>query len=285
MLTPFLTATATKTPKPANPATATPLPSPTSTPQTYTIQAGDSFLAIAIRYKTSVQALLAANPKVDPNMMALGTVLIIPASTAVPAGAAPSPTPVAVTLGPVNCAASQDGGAWCFVLASNQQKNPVENVTVSIRMAGKDASDIVSQVAQAPLNLLPAGESLALAAYFTPPASAPSQASADLLTALPVPAGDARYLKSRIEDQKVDLSEDGLSAEVSGQISLADKKAQANQLWIAAMAFDAQGHIVGLRRWQADSPLAAGQKLEFSLWVYSTGGKIAKVDALSEARP
>jgi LysM repeat protein len=261
------------------------LPSPTSTPQTYTIQQGDSFLAIAIRYKTSVQALQAANPKVDPNMMALGTVLIIPASTAAPAGAAPGPTPVAVALGPVNCAASQDGGVWCFVLARNNQKKSVENVTAIIRMAGKDASDIVSQVAQAPLNLLPAGESLALAAYFTPPARAPSQASADLLTALPVPDDDTRYLKSRIEGQKVDLSDDGLSAKVNGQVSLTDKKAQAGQLWVAAMAYDAQGRIVGLRRWENNSTLAAGQKLKFTLWVYSTAGKIDKVDTLSEARP
>ncbi|MGI6527321.1 MAG: LysM peptidoglycan-binding domain-containing protein [Caldicoprobacterales bacterium] len=44
----------------------------------YTIRAGDTFFRIAARFNISVQALLDANPGVDPDMLQIGQVICVP---------------------------------------------------------------------------------------------------------------------------------------------------------------------------------------------------------------
>ena len=67
-----------------------PVPAPPPTPPCpgffYTIQAGDTFFALAQRFGTTVAAIQAANPGVDPNRLQIGQRICIP----VPA---PPPTP------------------------------------------------------------------------------------------------------------------------------------------------------------------------------------------------
>ncbi len=52
------------------------LPSPT--PFTYTIKSGDTLGAVADRFNVNLDALLAANPSVNPNGMRIGETLKIP---------------------------------------------------------------------------------------------------------------------------------------------------------------------------------------------------------------
>lgn len=56
--------------------------------QTYTIQAGDTFYKIALKYQISLSSLLAANPGIDPNQLQIGQQIRIP----VP-GPGPEPGP------------------------------------------------------------------------------------------------------------------------------------------------------------------------------------------------
>ncbi len=286
-LVPYHTATATSTPTALNPATATPLPSPTPTPITYTVQNGDSFLGIALRYKILVGVLQGANPKVDPNMMSVGTVLILPVHQAAALVDVPaSPTPVGVTLGKVHCANNQDGGVWCFVPVYNGQSFSVESVSAIIRIASKGSKQVLSQPANAPLDLIPAKASLALSAYFPPAtAAAPDQASAELMTALPVQGNDQRYLSVKIDKPQFQLNADGLSAQASGNIILNAKKAKASKVWVAATAYDLAGDVVGLRRWESDKPLSSSAELNFTFDVYSINEPISRVEILAEARP
>ena len=98
-LTPYtLPAPAEPTPS-RTPDAATPLPVPsiTPTPLTYTVRASDDMGGIAYRFGVTVADLIAANPKVNPRAMSVGTVLIIPATGHAPAAAAtaeaaPSPS-------------------------------------------------------------------------------------------------------------------------------------------------------------------------------------------------
>lgn len=58
-----------------------PVPRPRPCPgRTYTIQPGDTFFSIARRFGTSVEALVAANPGVDPNRLQIGQVICLPTS-------------------------------------------------------------------------------------------------------------------------------------------------------------------------------------------------------------
>jgi LysM repeat protein len=54
----------------------------------YTIRSGDTFYDLAARFGLALQDLLAANPGVDPNRLAVGQTICIPG--------APSPTPVLI---------------------------------------------------------------------------------------------------------------------------------------------------------------------------------------------
>jgi LysM repeat protein len=70
------------TPTPAAAPTEPPPPGPTNTPsplgQTYVVQSGDIPVSIAQRFGITVEALLAANPGIDPNGLQVGQVLVIP---------------------------------------------------------------------------------------------------------------------------------------------------------------------------------------------------------------
>jgi LysM repeat protein len=91
--------------------TAISIASPTAGPNTqseatlapllYTVQEGDTLGAIAHDYEVRLEDLMAANGIVDPNVLHVGQTLIIPvapSATALPDGAAPEPSPAAVSL-------------------------------------------------------------------------------------------------------------------------------------------------------------------------------------------
>ncbi len=288
-LTPYLTRTATATAALGQTASPSPLPAPSATPRLHMVKKGETVSGIAQLYGVTVDAILAANPKLNPNLMVVGSTLVIPASsgTKAPANDLATVTPLPVQLNGVHCAAVQDGGAWCFVLAHNPQKVGAESVSAVIRLAGENGGGILSQVAYAPLDLLPAGGALPLAVYFPPPVPDTLQASAGLLTALPVEPGDNRYLSASLTGVKTNLLPDGLSANVSGTITLDKGSVRAQQIWVLAIAYDLSGQVVGLRRWEMGSgqTVKPGKQMAFAVEVYSTGGKIEKVDTLVEARP
>ncbi|KNZ69794.1 peptidoglycan-binding lysin domain-containing protein [Thermincola ferriacetica] len=50
----------------------------------YIIKAGDTYYSIALRYNTSVPALIAANPGVNPNFLQIGQTICVPVRPQVP---------------------------------------------------------------------------------------------------------------------------------------------------------------------------------------------------------
>ena len=57
-----------------------PTPGPCPGGFQYVIRSGDTFFSIARRFGTTVQALIAANPGVDPDNLQIGQVICVPAS-------------------------------------------------------------------------------------------------------------------------------------------------------------------------------------------------------------
>lgn len=286
---------ATRAPTRALSATETP-PPPSATPVTHTVKQGEDLSGLALRYGIDLAELIAANPTVNPRAMSVGTVLIIPPSktpmltgATAQAGALQTPTPIPIALGPLRCTRSRDGGIWCFQAAQNNQEFAIESLTGVIHLRGGDGKS-VSQNAALPLDILYPGETLPLAAYFAPETAAglvdPILGDSELHTALPY-RDDGRYIPSRAENQKVFLSPDGLSADVTLDVALDANSGAANRVWVAAVAYDRQENIVGVRRWEkaGDDPLAAGSSLPVTLHIYSTGEIIARVAVISEARP
>ena len=288
-LIPYLASTDTPVVRQKKTASPSPLPSPRATPHMHVVKQGETVSGIALLYGVSIDAILAANPSLNPNLMVVGTALVVPdmGEDKAPAGGVLTATPLPVRLDGGHCAPVNGGGAWCFVAASNPHKVGVESVTVNIRIGDEKGEGLLSQVAFAPLNLLPAGKTLPLAVYFPAPVPGNLQVSAELLSALPVNAGDDRYLPASLVEVKTDLLPDGVSARMSGRVTLEKGSPQAQLVWVLAVAYDISGQVVGFRRWEmaSNQRLKPGKQVAFSVSVYSTAGKIERVEAMAEARP
>ncbi|MEA3352140.1 MAG: LysM peptidoglycan-binding domain-containing protein [Chloroflexota bacterium] len=283
----YYTSTFTPTTNPdagATDLTPTLLDTPTATPVIYEIQSGDTLLAVAQQHNLSLDKLLAANPGIDPNFLIVGDEIIIPPGDSSLA-AYPVPTPLAVNLDSPQCYPTADGGLWCLALVENSQAQAMENISALISLYSPEGERVAQQSAISPLNVLPAGESIPLSVFFLPPLPSELSPRIELQTALPVPPDSDRYLAMDVHIEDVNLYQD--SASVQGQITIvaADNAPSAHHIWLAVIAYNVDGAPVGLRKWENETELAAGDSLDFGIIVYSLGPTIAEVKVLGEARP
>jgi LysM repeat protein len=91
-------------------------PAASSNPGTYTVQWGDTLFAIASKFGTTIGAITAANPGLNPNLIVPGQVLNLPA-----AGTQPAPAPTGTTSGSPSSACvpsyTVQRGDWVYELA------------------------------------------------------------------------------------------------------------------------------------------------------------------------
>ena len=235
-------------------------------------------LSIAYQFGISLDALQAANPKVDPHFMGEGLKLIIPISGGT-AEDLPTPTPLPVHSELPKCYPSGDGGEWCIVALRNDLEASLENLSAGIGLYNLQGEIIASQVAYAPMNILRPGDTIPLMAYFAPPLPDEFQVQSEVLSGLSVAAGDTRYLDLQVKVGTVVINQDGSQAVLSGDIIIPDGTPDFSQLWALAVAYDSNGDIIGARKWKS------GGEPHFDITVYSLAGKIDHVEVLNEARP
>jgi LysM repeat protein len=291
----------------------TPLPTPT--PFTHTIVKGDTLSAIAFRYGVSLEELQAANPGVDPGFLVVGQALIIPIE-GVTASEILLPTPIPVAWAGPHCYPSAEGGLWCLIQVRNDQSTRLENLSGWVSLYDAQGNQVGGQAASAPLNILPVGASMPLVAFFPPPLPEFSLAQGQLLTVVPVQAGDPRYLHAGLQVESTEIAGDGREGAVRGQVLLPEGQAPS-LVWILAVAYDESGQVVGQRKVELQAP--CGESLSptpantaqatpssgtpaatptstatlpaqvpctpFEISVYSLGPAIHKVEILLEARP
>ncbi len=152
-------------------------PPPTPTPFTYIVKQGDTMLGIAFRYGLALDQLQAANPKVNPRILSVGSVLVIPMKSVATDSVVSTPTPAPVNLSPVRCYPVVDQGVWCLAAVTNDEAQAMENISVWLTLYSPDGQALAGQVAIPPLNLLSPGKSLPVMAFFPlahPATSAPS---------------------------------------------------------------------------------------------------------------
>ena len=260
----------------------TPLPSPT--PFTYTVQQGDSMSVIAEKFGVSLDDLQAANPEISSNAMSVGQVLRIPSNPDNPSGE-PTPTPAPFVIQQIECYPTTNKGMWCFVLAYNDSSDFMENVSAQVTLIDSNSASIASQTALLPLNILPPNSSLPLTVYFLPDIVINAKPQVQILTAIRLLPNDNRYIPATVNNVLVQVNADGQSAQVSGVVLSLSQASVANQVWVAATAYDDAGRVVGVRRWESNTGLPAGGSLPFEFLVSSIGGKIDRVEFAVEARP
>ena len=279
-LVPYRTPTASPPRPTMTPVESLPVtPAPSPTPFTHVVVRGETMLGIALRYGITLEALQAANPSVDPQFLSVDTALIIPLGDEITLAIA-TPTPAAVEWKEPVCYRSGDGGVWCFVLVENKEDTALENLSAWIGLFGNDGEMVASQVAVGPMNILRPGQSMPLLAFFQPPLPIEVSSQAELLTAIDIPPADGRYLDWPMTDLEVEIRGDAFKeARVTGRIVQPDDSASPGQVWVAVVAYDQSGQVVGVRK------LEMANSLVFELTVYSLGPAIARVDVLTEIRP
>jgi LysM repeat protein len=257
----------------------------------YIVLQSDTLIGIAGRYGVTLDALLAANPGVQPSVLPVGTSLIIPTGNELPGES--TPTPAVAPLKQARCWPELDGGLWCFAVVQNEFAEPLENLSAQFTLLDPNGQDLASLISFALLNTLPPGKSIPLAVHFPPPAltsesgargAAGMTPRVQLLSALRILPGDLRYLPVFLENSLVSIDSTGVTAQVGGRVMLTGT-GTANTLWVLATAYDTPGNVVGLRRWESSTPLTAETPVTFNFVVYSLGPEIARVELLAEARP
>jgi LysM repeat protein len=259
----------------------TPLPS--ATPSTYTIKTGDTLSQIAERLRVSVDSLLLANPGLDPNALRVGEELLFPGggSDAAPATATPAPLQIVE----VGCRPMATGAAWCFALIHNDSTDALENITGLISVLDSAGTALDSRDVALLLDILPPGASLPLAVPFQGPLSLDVHSQVRILTAMRIPADTPRYLPASVQNTVTRVSWSGRTAAVNGELILPAGSADASEVWLAAVAYDASGQLVGWRRWESPTGTNAGTTLPFRFFVYSLAGAIDRVELVIQARP
>jgi len=99
----------------------------------------------------------------------------------------------------------------------------------------------------------------------------------ELFTAIPSPVEDTRYLSASLQNVLTEIAWNGRSAKISGDVLVAG---DVSRLWVVATAYDANGRIVGIRRWESVS-----DEKKVNLTVASLGSTIDHVLLNVEAKP
>ena len=283
-LTPYHTATPQLIPQITD--TPVPLPSPTPTPFIHIISEGEDFFGLAYRYGITVDDIIAANPDVNPRAMSVGGELVIPfqAEADQPASQPAPALPAGLSVAPAACWRMAEGGTWCFATTANSGETALELVTGRFTLQDASGGEPVSRPASLPLDVLLPGMTLPLSAYFPTPVPTDFTITVEVLTALPLADPSARYLPASVEEPLVTYAANGSLATVSGAVQLADGEGDAALIWLVALAYDANGVLVGVRKLEIEGPLDAGGAVPFQLDVFSGDGPIASVTVLAEAR-
>ena len=282
-LIPYLTATQASPQWTPVTLVAAETPLPTSTPFTYSVQQGETISGIALKFGVSIDELIAINPDVSPNIMSVGTTLKIPSNPANPTGES-TPTPVPFTVEQVQCYPTSNKGMWCFVLAHNDFPDFMENVSAQVTLVDSNGNFIATQAALLPLNILPPNTFLPLSVYFPPDIPVDAKPQAKILTAIRLSPNDSRYLPATVNNTLVQINADDHYANITGEVRLPAESNAATQTWVAAVAYDESGRVVGVKRWEGGG-IQPGGSLQFEMTVASLGGVLTRVEFAVEARP
>jgi LysM repeat protein len=285
-LLPWRTPTLTPSPaqlEPTQPATVETGPSPT--PLTHVVQAKDTLLTIAAQYGVTLDALLALNPDLNPNLLSIGQAILIPGPEGEPiTSLVPTATAIPLAFSPIACAPTATGGLVCLTSVQNPTQAILEGLSARIDLLDARGESLGSAVAFAPLNLLPPDEVMPLSVYFPPPAPAALGARASGLTGFQANEVESRYRTLSVHPTQETQGAGGNSWTVEGEVVLdPGAPGPAERLLVLAVGLEDSNQVVGYAVWEAPSAPDPGESVPFSITVLSLFGPIEHVRLMAEA--
>lgn len=278
-LEPSLTPTPTATGSPTLTPTFINLPTPT--PILYTVVQNDNLISIAKKFNITLDELLAANPSIGTQALAVGTVLTIPTGKENLSPATSTPIPAAIHQ--VKCYPNLDGSLYCLVLVINDHSEGLQNISVLMNLLDSKGEILNSQVAFASLDLLRPETAMPFSYLFPSPVPQGYQPQARLLSASRAGSVETNYPVVNLLFSLVTVDWGGLNARVSGKAKLSVPDIQVSRVWILGMAYDQAGNVIGFNRWESNAVLKSADNLAFEFMVASLGPKIDHVDLILEA--
>ena len=250
----FPTALPTDTPAP----TSTLMP--TAAPIAYVIQKGDTLIGIAVEYNVSLEAIEAANPGIDPGNLQLGQTVFVPAPEGGAPSAAVASTPLPVNVGVFTCAPTPVASLICYGEFVNTTSEPITNLSARVTLLNPDNTTGDSVVVYAPLDLIPPGSAVPLAAVF---ANGNQRAAAG--TVLTADSGAAladRYAVLVVSDVAGGESSGGftLGGTVTNVAAVTVK-----DIVVVGTVYNSAGAVIGYRKIALIEPLAASASAQFSI--------------------
>ena len=286
-LTPYYT----RTPPPAATAEAAPTELPTATieatpaPVTHEVALQETISSIALLYGVPTDAILEANPDVNPQSLTVGTQLLIPMDQSTRTPVEGSTDALALELSDARCEPTPEGGLWCHALISNPFSQPADRLLVAFTISDSQSGESLQVNVPALLNRIEAGGVLPASAYIPPPAPRASAVSAELLSALPLQDDTGTYLDASLQNERITIQ--GRMARISVQVLLpaveTPPAGASTIIWLSAAAYDSQGRLLGARRLEHTLGVDEDSPIELSLMVYSSGAVIDTVRLNVEA--
>jgi LysM repeat protein len=256
----------------------------TATPFKHVVVQGETFLGIAFLYGLEEDALLLANPGIDPGFLSIGQELLVPGPEGTPIGSLiPTATPIPLALQPPTCYRQASGGAWCLAGIHNPTSQDLENLVVEFRLLDPAGEVIESAQVFPPLNRLPPGETMPVAAAFADAPPSGGSAVALVLSVIAAREVEGRYHAPEIVQTADDRQEGGLSWLIRGTIKAAPETPEANRTLVLLTAFDDANQVVGYAVWEAEPVLEPGDVREFAVRVFSLGPEIARIELMAES--
>ncbi len=267
----------TPSPDPLQPTalpSATTLPSATPTPQTHTVQAGETLLGIAIQYGIRVEELSAANPSVLANFLSVGQVLVIPqAEGGQPLLQAVTPTPLALGVPLWQCQAITGGGQTCLAWLENPYNQPLANLAVQVQLGEQ------VQVVIPALNVLGQGERVPLLTQFS---HAGGAVHSQWLSAGDGQAVAEQWLRLTVSEQQIAMQEESWQA----QVSLHNESPNAVQAVRLVVSWvGAKDELLGFRVVDDAQILPANEVRTYQASVFLPSGQAPiRVEVLAEGK-
>jgi hypothetical protein len=166
-------------------------------------------------------------------------------------------------------------------LIQNNTPDILENISAQITLLDESNNALASQTAFMPLDIIPPNTSLPAYVFF-PNTAANTNIQVQVLSAIQTNA--SRYLPAKLNNTIAQIDWNGLTAQLSGQISLPAESTATTQVWVAAVAYDKDGRVVGVKRWEGGA-IQPGASIAFSFLVSSLGSAIDAVEFVVEAKP
>jgi len=229
-------------------------PTVTPTPALYTVQPGDTLLAIAAQFGVSVQSIQEINGIIDPRRLQLGQVLIIPA----PQGEtqelpSPTPTPVPLEVQKVNFQRTPAEGLWALGEVYNPGTMPVTNVLVQVALLDGEGQQLAAERGYLQLDVVPPRQAVAFAIHFADLPSQFAQYQALALSGIPYIPAMGYHLDLLVSDVRGEVL-NATTYRVSGQLRNVGES-DAVHVRVLVTGYDEQGRVAAVRQVPLDITL------------------------------